>query len=371
VDVCPEGDVFGFRNGQGVVVAPGACIGHGLCERSCPVEAIKLVYGTATRGVEIPRIRDDFQTNVDGLYIVGELGGMGLIRNAFEQGRQCIDGIAKRTRRNGGRLLDLVIVGAGPAGLAASLYAREAGLRFVTIEKETDLGGTVRHYPRKKLVMTAPVTVPGIGKVGDREMLKEDLVDLWKRLAEGLRIDTGVTVKVVHKAGDGFALETDRYGYHARRVILAIGRRGVPRKLGVPGEDLDNVQYALAEPEAFGGDRVLVVGGGDSAIEAALAVSEVPGTKVRISYRRDAFGRIKPGNRARLDAALASGAVELLLSTNVSRIERERVWLTGNVSGDVARPIDNDQVLIFAGGELPTAFLRECGVEIETKFGTS
>jgi thioredoxin reductase len=202
-------------------------------------------------------------------------------------------------------------------------------------------------------------------------MLKEDLVDLWKRLAEGLRIDTGVTVKIVHKAGDGFALETDRYGYHARRVILAIGRRGIPRKLGVPGEDLDNVQYALAEPEAFGGDRVLVVGGGDSAIEAALAVSDVPGTKVRISYRRDAFGRIKPGNRARLDAALASGAVELLLSTNVSRIEHERVWLTGNVSGDAARPIDNDQVLIFAGGELPTAFLRECGVEIETKFGTS
>jgi len=370
VDVCPEGDVFGFRNGQGVVVAPGACIGHGLCERSCPVEAVKLVYGTATRGVEIPRVRDDFQTNVDGLYIIGELGGMGLIRNAFEQGRQCIEGIAKRARRNSDGLLHLVIVGAGPAGLAASLYARQAGLRFVTLEREPDLGGTVRHYPRKKLVMTAPVTVPGVGKVGDGEMLKEDLVALWQRLAVGLPIETGVTVKVVHKAGDGFALETDRYGYHARRVILAIGRRGIPRKLGVPGEDLDNVQYALAEPEAFHGDRVLVVGGGDSAIEAALTISEVPGTKVRISYRRDAFGRIKPGNRARLDAALASGTIEVLWSTNVSRIEADRVWLAGNGSSD-SFPLDNDQVLIFAGGELPTAFLRECGVDIETKFGTS
>jgi thioredoxin reductase/NAD-dependent dihydropyrimidine dehydrogenase PreA subunit len=371
VDVCPEGDVFGFRNGQGVVVAPGACIGHGLCERSCPVEAITLVYGTATRGVDIPRIGADFQTNVEGLYIIGELGGMGLIRNAFEQARQCIEGIAKRTRRNGDRLLDLVVVGAGPAGLAASLYAREAGLRFVTLEKETDIGGTVRHYPRKKLVMTAPVTVPGFGKVGGREMLKEELVELWGGMANGLPIQTGVTVRVVHKAGDGFALETNQYGYHARRVILAIGRRGLPKKLGVPGEELDNVQYALAEPEAFEGDRVLIVGGGDSAIEAALAISEVPGTKVRISYRRDAFGRIKPGNRARIDSALASGTVEVLWSTNVAHIEPRRVWLTEDGGADVTRRIDNDQVLIFAGGELPTAFLRECGVDIETKFGTA
>jgi thioredoxin reductase len=202
-------------------------------------------------------------------------------------------------------------------------------------------------------------------------MLKEELVELWGGMANGLPIQTGVTVRIVHKAGDGFALETNQYGYHARRVILAIGRRGLPKKLGVPGEELDNVQYALAEPEAFEGDRVLIVGGGDSAIEAALAISEVPGTKVRISYRRDAFGRIKPGNRARIDSALASGTVEVLWSTNVAHIEPRRVWLTEDGGADVTRRIDNDQVLIFAGGELPTAFLRECGVDIETKFGTA
>ena len=370
VDVCPEGDVFGFRNGQAVVIAPGSCIGHGLCERSCPVEAIQLVYGTKTRGVEIPRIKEDFETNVPGLYIVGELGGMGLIRNAFEQGRQCIEGIAAKSRRNGDELRDLVIVGAGPAGLAASLYAREAGLRFVTLEREPDLGGTVRHYPRKKLVMTAPVTVPRLGKVGAREMTKEELVALWDRLAEGLPLRTGVTVKVVHRAGSGFAIETNEYGYHSRRVILAIGRRGVPRKLGVPGEDLDNVQYALAEPEAFRGDRVLVVGGGDSAIEAALSLSEEAGTKVRISYRGDRFGRIKPGNRARIEAALERGAIEVLWSTNLAGIERGKVWLKHGASRADAQPLDNDQVLIFAGGELPTGFLRECGVDIETRFGT-
>lgn len=371
VDVCPEGDVFGFRNGQATVVAPGSCIGHGLCERSCPVEAIRLVYGTKTRGVEIPRIKEDFETNVPGLYIVGELGGMGLIRNAFEQGRQCIEGIAAKSKRNGNELLDLVIVGAGPAGLAASLYARAAGLRFVTLERESDPGGTVRHYPRKKLVMTAPVSVPGFGKVGSREMRKEELVALWDRMADGLPIRTGVTVKVVHRAGNGFALETNEYGYHARRVILAIGRRGVPKKLGVPGEEGDNVQYALAEPEEFRGDSVLVVGGGDSAVEAALALSEEPGTRVRISYRKDRFGRIKPANRTRIEAALEKGAVEVLWCTNVARIETGKVWLTNGSPSSEAHPIDNDQVLIFAGGELPTEFLRECGVTIETKFGTA
>jgi thioredoxin reductase (NADPH) len=370
VDACPEG-VLGFRNGQAIAVAPASCIGHGLCERACPVEAIELVYGTATRGVDIPRVKGDFETNVPGLYIVGELGGMGLIRNAFEQGRQCIEGIRRKSVQGGQDLLDVVIVGAGPAGLAASLYAKQAGLRFVTLEREPDLGGTVRHYPRKKVVMTSPVKVPGLGKLGAREILKEELIDIWGRISADLPIHTGVTVKIVHKAGNGFAIQTDGYGYHARRVILAIGRRGVPRKLGIPGEELGNVQYALAEPEAFGGDRVLVVGGGDSAVEAALALSEQPDTKVRISYRRDAFGRIKPGNRARIDAALQAGAIEVLWSTHLTRIEEDKVWLTGEEEGATARPIGNDQVLVFAGGELPTAFLRECGVDVETKFGSA
>jgi len=370
VDVCPEGQVLGIRHGQAIAIAPASCIGHGLCERACPVEAIRLVFGTRTRGVDIPHIKADFETNVPGLYIVGELGGMGLIRNAFEQGRQCVEGIAKKAIQGGDDLLDLVIVGAGPAGLAASLYAREAGLRFVTLEREPDPGGTVRHYPRKKLVMTAPLRVPGLGKVGAREMLKEELITLWARLASDLRIHTDCTVKAVHHAGNGFAIETNRYGYHARRVILAIGRRGVPRKLSVPGEDLDNVQYALAEPDAFRGDRVLVVGGGDSAVEAALALGEQSGTKVRISYRGEQFSRIKPSNRERIETAIEVGGVEVLWSTSVTRVERDKVWLESHKPSLCPRTLANDQVLIFAGGELPTPFLRACGVEIDTKFGT-
>lgn len=369
VDVCPEGQVLGIRHGQAVAVAPASCIGHGLCERSCPMEAIQLVFGTKKRGVDIPRIREDFQTNVPGLYIVGELGGMGLIRNAFEQGRQCIQGIAQQRARSAGDVLDLVIVGAGPGGLSASLHARDAGLSFVTLDKEPDLGGTVRHYPRKKLVMTAPVKVPGFGKIGSREMRKEDLIETWQRISSeaDLPIRTGRIVTAVRRDAEGFLVETNVESYRAQRVVLAIGRRGLPRKLGVPGEEGANVQYALAEPESFQGDRILVVGGGDSAVEAAMALADQPGNRVRISYRRDKFGRIKPANRERVGDALQRGKIEVHWSTEVARIEGDKVWLT---PGDRKNyPVDNDQVFVFAGGELPTGFLKECGIEVDTKFG--
>ncbi|HEX9886745.1 MAG TPA: 4Fe-4S dicluster domain-containing protein, partial [Longimicrobiales bacterium] len=222
-DVCPE-SVLGVRAGQAVAVRPARCIGHGLCERACPMEAIRLVFGTERRGVDLPRVREDFETNVPGLYVVGELGGMGLVANAFEQGRQCVEGIAggkKKNRRapapavratatrapgddGQGDLLDLVIVGCGPAGLSASLTAMDRGLRAVTLERE-DLGGAVRHYPRKKLVMTRPVKVPGYGKLPVREIHKEELIGLWEDIARrvGLEVRTGEVVTGVERIGAG------------------------------------------------------------------------------------------------------------------------------------------------------------------------
>jgi thioredoxin reductase (NADPH) len=371
IDVCPEAQVLGLRHGQAIAIAPAACIGHGLCERACPMEAIQLVFGTKKRGVDIPRISGDFETNVPGLYIVGELGGMGLIRNAFEQGRQCIDAISRRGGGGGdGDVLDLVIVGAGPAGLSASLCAKQAGMRFVTLDKEPDLGGAVRHYPRKKLVMTAPVKVPGFGKIGPSEIRKEDLMAAWVRIAKEaeLPIQGDRTVRAVRRDGGGFEVDTAQEVYRARRVVLAIGRRGIPRKLGVPGEALPNVSYSLAEPEAFEGDRIVVVGGGDSAVEAAVALAEQRATEVRMSYRKDQFSRIKPGNRTRVDDAVAQGRLFVHWSTAVTSVETDKVWLTSG--SDAPYSLDNDQLFVFAGGELPTGFLRECGVEIDTKFGT-
>ena len=369
VSVCPEGDVLGLRHGQAHVIAPARCVGHGLCERACPVQAITLVFGTATRGVEIPRVKGDFETNVPGLFIIGELGGMGLIRNAFEQGRQCVEGIAARKGRGEGGALDVLIVGAGPAGLSASLHCQRLGLRFRTIERE-DVGGTVRYYPRKKIVMTQPMEIPGYGKLREKEIPKERLVDIWQEViaATGLTVATEEMVQKVDPApGGGFMVATTKGEYRARYVILAIGRRGIPRKLGIPGESLPKVSYSLLEPEAYQGDRIVVVGGGDSAVEAAIALADQPGNQVSISYRQDRFSRIKSGNQQRIEQAMRTGKVTALWQTNLTEITSTEVEYQD--AGGVKHRLPNSQVFVFAGGELPTPFLRACGVQIETKFG--
>ncbi len=369
LDVCPEPNVIGLRGGQAIAVAPARCIGHGLCERVCPVDAIQLVFGTATRGVDIPRVRENFETNVPGIYIVGELGGMGLIHVAFEQGRQVIDNITKEKRSGPADALDVLIVGCGPAGLSASISCLHRGLKFMTIEK-ADIGGTVRHYPRKKLVLTYPVRVPGYGRIRAREIPKESLIELWEEMVAkvGLKVNIGETVTGVKRQPEGwFQVTTDKRTYKTMRVVLAIGRRGVPRRLNVPGEDSPKVAYALKEPEQFQNDRILVVGGGDSAVEAALALSDQPGNTVSLSYRKDSFSRIKPMNHQRIQDAVSRRRVEALWSTTVREIESGSV-VYGN-GGNETKRIPNDYVFVFIGGELPTKFLKECGIQIETKFG--
>ncbi|MEN8145911.1 MAG: NAD(P)-binding domain-containing protein [Gemmatimonadota bacterium] len=371
IAACPEVDVLGMMKGQARPVKPAHCVGHGLCERVCPVDAISLVFGTETRGVDLPRIRENFETNVPGIYVIGELGGMGLIRNAFEQGRQCVAGIASEMsgENRTGDALDVLIVGCGPAGLSASLNCLHQNMRFVTIEKE-DIGGTVRHYPRKKLVMTSPVTVPKFGKIAAGSMAKEELIELWEGVVaqSGLEVNTGETVDEISRNSNGlFTVRTSAGSYNAKRVILAIGRRGVPRKLGVPGEDAANVQYSLREPEAYQGDQILVVGGGDSAVEAALALAGQPGNTVRLSYRGETFSRIKPANHERVSEAIDANQLQVLWSTNPAAIHSEQVLLKH--SQDHVVPVPSNQIFVFIGGELPTRFLRACGIEIETKFG--
>jgi thioredoxin reductase/NAD-dependent dihydropyrimidine dehydrogenase PreA subunit len=366
---CPEGEVLGLVAGKAVLVSPADCIGHGACREACPYDAITLVLGSATRGVEIPRHGPDFETNVPGVFVAGELGGMGLVRNAVEQGRQALAAIARARPRGAGDLLDVVIVGAGPAGLSASLAALEAGLRFATLEQDT-LGGTVAHYPRGKIVMTAPCHLPLYGTVRMRETSKEALLALWERVLRetGLRIRSQERVEAVERSEGGFTVRTPRSTLRARSVLLAIGRRGTPVRLGVAGEELPKVVYRLVEPEQYGGRRVLVVGGGDSAIEAALAVAAQPGAQVTLSYRGQAFARAKPANRARLEAARTSGALRVLLGSHVREIAREDVRVDTGARGLVELP--NDDVLVCAGGVLPTAFLRSIGVALETKHGT-
>ncbi len=373
VSVCPEGDVLALVGMQAKVIAPARCVGHGMCERSCPTGAITLVFGTQQRGVELPRVKENYETNVAGLYIVGELGGMGLVKNAFEQARQCIEGIArdKRPAATPPDVLDVVIVGAGPAGLSATVNAKKHGLTSATFEQEADLGGTVRRYPRRKLVMTHHFEVPGYGKLDFTEVRKEKLIETWEDIVDrtGIEVQTGISVASVTPTADGnFLVLTTAGPVEARRVVLAIGRRGTPRKLGIPGEDRDGVYYSLAEPEHFAGRRVLVVGGGDSAVEAALMLADQPGTTVRLSYRKDALARVKQRNQERFDAAVAEGKVTPLWSTTLTRVEAG-VAHYADAEGQ-EHTVENDDVFILIGGELPTAFLKACGIAFDTHFGT-
>ena len=364
----PEHHVLGLIGNKAQLISPSDCIGHGACRTACPADAITLVFGSAKRGVDIPLLSPDFETSVPGIYIAGELGGMGLIRNALSQGRQAVDAIHRR-RRRAGEGLDLVIVGAGPAGFAASLAAMSHGMKFATIEQES-LGGSVFQYPRAKLVMTSPVTLPLVGKMRFGHTAKEALLDFWRQVEEktGLQVRYRERVEAIAKHEAGFVVRTTKSEYRTANVLLAIGRRGTPRKLGVPGEELPKVVYCLVDPEQYSGQDVLVVGGGDSALEAAASVAESGGRSVILSYRGDAFSRAKPRNRERVAAAERSGRLKVLLKSEVRRIEPRRVVIACD-----GREIDvaNEAVIVSAGGILPSDFLRGIGVEVETKYGTA
>jgi thioredoxin reductase/Pyruvate/2-oxoacid:ferredoxin oxidoreductase delta subunit len=369
VKACPEQGVLGLIHGKAHLVDPSHCIGHGACKKACPFDAIELVFGTEKRGVDIPQVNEDFQTNVPGIYIAGELGGMGLIRNAVTQGVQAVESIRKLSGSGGKDTLDLVIVGAGPAGIGASLAAMSAKLKYVTLEQET-LGGTVSHYPRGKIVMTAPVKLPIIGKMHFRETTKEALMEFWEGIVKssGLKISANQRVDSIEPDGDGFIVKTACDSYRTRAVLLAIGRRGTPRTLGVPGEEKTKVVYRLIDPEQYKNQHVLVVGGGDSALEAAVSIADEAGTTVSISYRSEAFSRAKEKNRIKIANAQKQGRLNVLMSSNVKQITDDKVTINVN---DEEICIDNDAVIVCAGGILPTPFLKSIGIEVETKYGTA
>jgi len=368
VKACPE-HALGIVRGKAVMVEPDHCIGHGACEAACPVEAIQLVFGTEKRGIDIPLVKPTFETNVSGIYIAGELGGMGLIRKGVDQGARAIQSIRKH--KGSVNELDVVIVGAGPAGISASLAAKEAGLRFVTVEQEDSLGGSIFHYPRRKLAMTAPMTLPIVGKFNKYEISKEELLTFWSRITGDNDITINFTerMEAITKTGSGFLVKTSKDSYKTKNVLLAIGRRGTPRKLGVLGEEQSKVVYRLIDAEQYRGQHVLVVGGGDSAAEAALAIAAEKGTTVSLSSRGDdILTRPKEKNRTQLKEFATQGKLKIFLNASVKQIGKDTVTIEqdGNSCS-----LKNDAVVVCAGGTLPTPMLKEIGVMVDTYFGTA
>lgn len=372
VVACPEQDahaVLGMIGKKAWLIGPSDCIGHGACKTVCPVGAIKLVFGTATRGVDIPVVKPNFETDMPGIFIAGELGGMGLIRNAIEQGRQAMQSITELLATGHTNEHDLVIIGAGPAGFAATLAAKVDKLKSVTVEQE-ELGGTVAHFPRRKLVMTQPAELPIVGKTNFKEVQKEELIEFWQNAEKesGIKINYNERVDAIEPVPgkDGYIVTTNRGKYDTRSVLLAIGRRGTPRQLGVPGEELPKVAYRLIDAEQYRNQKVLVVGGGDSALEAATSIAAEPGTTVTLSYRSGAFSRAKPKNREKVEKMAAEGRLNVLFNSNVKEIRADSVDIAVNEQVGV---LPNDNIIVSAGGILPTVFLQKIGINVKTKWG--
>jgi putative YpdA family bacillithiol system oxidoreductase len=367
---CPIPGAITMR-GKLAVVDDALCEGHGECVRACPIGAISVTTGTAVNRVVVPLVDAHFESNVPGLYIVGELGGRGLIKNAVNEGKMAVEHIVSMLAPGGPRpdaladAVDVAIVGSGPAGLSAAMEALRCGLSYVVLEQGS-IADSIRKYPRHKLILAESVQIPLYGDLWVADASKESLLQVWETIVAntGLQVVTQSRVENVARDSGVFHVTASTGTYLARRVVLAMGRRGSPRRLEVPGEELGKVFYDVLEMEQFAGRRVLVVGGGDSAVETAVGLANQAGTEVLLSYRGDSFSRVKERNREKIDRVIDSRRVKPLFGSSVREIRPDVVLL--EVGGETMI-LPNDFVIVRVGGDAPTAFLEKIGVRMTQK----
>jgi thioredoxin reductase (NADPH) len=370
VAACPEGEIIKMINHRAVLVEPTKCVGHGQCQTACPFDAIQLVFGTKTRGMELPRIDGNFQTNVPGLYIAGELGGMGLIINAVKQGRLAAEHAAKTVRPGIQTQVDILIVGAGPAGLSAALAAAAGKRKYLCVE-QNKFGGTIYNFPKQKVVMSQPLDFPLIGqfKFNKNKVSKEELLGLWShvRKQSGLSIKEECRFINLQKRGDIFEVETSAGLITAQKVILAMGVRGTPRKLGLPNEEMSKVTYNLLDPDQYQGKWIAVVGGGNAGVEAAQYLCKPQlRNRVFLLVRGPTFDRCNQENQDIIFDYAKKGLVNIVFNATVDQIHADHLIIKKD---DQTLRLQNDFLFIFAGAIMPFAFLKSIGIMIETKYG--
>ncbi len=368
--VCPEGDILSMINHKAVLVSPTKCVGHGECERACPFSAIKLVFGTKTRGLDIPRLNSNYETNVPGLYIAGELGGMGLIRNAVKQGVLATQDAIQKLKLNMKLQYDVIIVGAGPAGLAAALVCVANKKNYLCIEQNS-FGGTVYNFPRQKIVMTQPAVLPIVGemKFEKNKVSKEQLLGYWEEVRKkaGIKINEKTSFLGLEKFEDGFKIKTNKGDFTSQKVMLAMGVRGSPRRLGLANEDLPKVTYNLIDPEQYQSSDVFVVGGGNAGVECAQYLAN-PKLKNRVilSVRGQDFDRCNDENKRIILHMAKQSQIQILYQSSVAEIHTKRLVIKVK---EELQTIPNQYLFVFAGAEMPHKFLMGLGIQIEKKFG--
>ena len=315
-----------------------------------------------------PQVDANRESNISGLYIIGDLAGAPVIKLAMEQGFDVIEHIAAKSdaKATGEGQLDLLIIGGGASGLNAALAAKDKGLSAVVLEKEK-IANTIENFPEGKWVYAEPDKIPPKGKLWLDGARKEDLVERWGAIVRdnGLDVRTGEALKSISKRKDGsFVATSDKQEYKAKRIVLATGQRGNPRKLRVPGEDREQVYHRLYSPRKYHDEDILVIGGGNSAVEAAITLAEQ--NRVKLIHRRDSLSLVFSDNKRKLDAAVAEGRVEIIWNAGVQEFGDGDARVAVKDKGEHTLPYQHAFVLV--GAELPSNFLKSLGVRLENEW---